>query len=217
MKVLHVVSLGAALACLSQMGAAQTAQKFAVQGSVLHEDGRGEAFNWVGDSLNHVPGGFGAEAQLRYTASAVSWGAGIQMTRHSWIEQFGGSKSCTNGECSGPNFDWKLDMIGVFLEPRYVLPVSSATFGPYLAARLALTRQTVNVSDVTGHATGETVNGGGGVLVRLAPRVNLDLGATYGYTHLGDFSFENSPNDKSPNGNGTNLITRVGLAFGLGH
>lgn len=205
MKAGSVISLVAALAGLSQVSPAQSAQKVSVQMSAIREDGRGEAFNWVGDNNTNVAGGYGGEAQLRYNGgSAISWGAGLQFARHHWTDRL---------TCCG-NFDAKLDMIGAFLEPRFVVPVSSTTFAPYLAARLALTRENMNYAGFTGHAIGQTINGGGGVLTRLSPRMNLDLGATYGWTHFGKFS---TGGDKIPNGNGTNLITRVGLAFGLGH
>jgi opacity protein-like surface antigen len=189
-----------ALTSLSQTAVAQSAQTFSVQGSLLHENGWGEAFDWPG--VEDMPGGFGAEAQIRYNpGSAISWGGGFQTTRHTWNDV--------------DDNEWTLDMIGLFLEPRYVLPVGGSAFAPYLAARLALTRQSVDVAGISGSATGQTINGGGGVLVRLASRVNLDLGATYGYTRFGRFSFEDT-NTAFPNGSGTNLITRVGLAVGLG-
>lgn len=195
-----ILLVAAALTCLSRASAAQSAQAFSIQGSLLHENGWGEAFNWPG--VESMPGGFGAEAQLRYNSgSAISWGGGLQTTRHTWTDP--------------EDNKWTLDMIGLFLEPRYVLPVGGSGFAPYLAARLALTRQSVDVVGISGSAIGQTINGGGGVLVRLAPRVNLDLGATYGYTRFGRFSFEGS-NTAFPNGSGTNLITRLGLAFGIG-
>jgi opacity protein-like surface antigen len=190
----------AIMMCLSQVALAQSAQTFSIQGSLLHENGWGEAFNWPG--VEDMPGGFGAEVQFRYNpGKAISWGGGIQTTRHTWNDL--------------SDNEWTLDMIGLFLEPRYVLPFGGSGFAPYLAARLALTRQSVEVPGISGSATGQTINGGGGVLVRLAPRVNLDLGATYGYTRFGRFSFEGT-STAFPNGNGTNLITRVGLAIGLG-
>jgi opacity protein-like surface antigen len=190
----------AAIASLPHVAAAQSAQTFSVQGSLLHENGWGEAFDWPG--TEDMPGGFGGEVQIRYNpGSAISWGGGLQTTRHSWNDL--------------QDDEWTLDMIGIFLEPRYVLAVGSSQFAPYLAARLALTRQSIDVAGISGNATGQTINGGGGVLIRLASRVNLDVGATYGYTRFGRFSFDET-NTAFPNGSGTNLITRVGLAVGLG-
>jgi hypothetical protein len=198
-----VAAVAVTLLCVPRTGRTQSAQTFSVQGSFLHESGWGEAFDWPrAVQSENMPGGFGAEVQVRYNSGrAVSFGGGLQTTRHTW---------------TGPqDNEWTLDMIGLFLEPRYVLPLGGSTLAPYFAARLALTRQSVGVTGRTGSAIGQTINGGGGVLVRLAPRLNLDVGATFGYTRFGKFSFSDSGFD-FPNGSGTNLITRVGLAVGIG-
>jgi hypothetical protein len=198
-----ILFVAVALICVADTVSAQSAQRFSVQGSLLHEDVWGDAFVWP-QLQGDMPGGFGAEGQLRYNSGkAISWGGGVQGTRHSW--------ESNDGEAT----KWNADVFGFFLEPRYVLPVGGSSFAPYLAARLALTRLSVNTSGISGNSIGQTINGGGGVLVRLSSRVNLDLGATYGYTHFGEFGFENS-NTAFEAGNGTNLITRVGLAFGIG-
>ena len=60
-----------------------------------------------------------------------------------------------------------------------------------------------------------TLNGGGRVLFRLGPRLNLDVGSTFGYTHFGDFETEgNTSPDTSASG--SNIVVRIGLALGLG-
>ena len=69
-----------------------------------------------------------------------------------------------------------------------------------------------------GKPKGPTVNGGGGVLVRLHSRVNLDLGATFGYTRFKSVSVT-IPGEgvfSADFGNGTNLVVRLGLAIGIG-
>lgn len=179
--------------------AAQSAQLFSVQGSALYENVQGHAFQWrLNESL---PAGYGGEAQLRYTPGTLSLGGGVQGTTHDWNDS--------------QNNDWNLRTIGVFLEPRYVLP-ASARLGPYLSARLALTSLKLKVGDADiGDATGKTINGGGGVLVALSPRINLDVGGSFGYTNFGEFTQNNAPTGLST-GSGTNFIARVGLAIGLG-
>ena len=62
-------------------------------------------------------------------------------------------------------------------------------------------------------ATGYTVNGGGGLLVRLGSTMNLDLGVTLGWKDLGEATIANTLFDM---GTGSNLILRAGLAIGFG-
>ena len=186
------ICLGAIFLMTSGVSA-QSAQLISVQGSALYESVQGDAFQWRLDES--LPAGYGGEVQLRFTPGTLSWGGGLQGTTHSWTDQ--GDK-------------WNLRMIGIFLEPRYTLP-GTASLYPYLSARLALTTLKLKIAgEEIGDASGQTVNGGGGVLVRLTPRMNLDVGATFGYTKFGDFDAT------IQTGSGTNLIARVGLAIGLG-
>lgn len=179
--------------------AAQSAQVFSLQGSALYENVQGDAFQWRLDES--LPAGYGAEAQVRYTGGAFSWGGGLQGTTHDWNDS--------------QNNRWNLRTLGVFLEPRYVLPATSR-LGPYLSARLALTALRLKFSDTDiGDAKGQTINGGGGVLVAVSPRINLDFGASFGYTDFGEFTQDNAPTGLST-GSGTNLILRAGLAIGVG-
>ena len=66
-------------------------------------------------------------------------------------------------------------------------------------------------------ASGAQVNGGGGVMFRMSPRVNLDVGATYGLINFGDVvvsvpGFGETTIDGS-SGNGSNLVVRIGVAI----
>lgn len=130
--------------------AAQTAQPWSLQPSFLTSG------QDLGDSV--IPG-FGFEGQLRYTPAALwSVGVGVQYTAHS-----------SDGET--------IEISGVFLEPRYTVDIGSDRVAPYLAGRLALLRQSaslVGAGDVS--STGSGFGAGAGLLVRLAPTVNLDLG-----------------------------------------
>jgi hypothetical protein len=194
--------IGAVLIC-ADVAAGQSAQRFSVQGSALSENVYGDAFQWTENGK--LPAGFGGELQLRVnTASPFSIGAGVQGTWHSWDDDEGDQ--------------WKLRMVGAFLEPRYILPGGNSVV-PYLSARLALTSLKLEIPccEISGDATGKTINGGGGFLIKLTSRLNLDVGATFGYTSFGDFEFNNSPGTGFATGSGTNLIGRVGLAFGLGN
>ncbi len=194
-KILGFVA-GTICFCAANAGA-QVRSPISVQASALYENVYGDAAQWrVNESL---PAGIGAEAQIRYTPSALSFGGGVQWTTHGWTES---------------NEDSRLRLFGVFLEPRYVLPATER-IGPYLSARLALTKLRLKIADEEiGTASGQTINGGGGILISVSPNIAVDLGATFGYTNFGDLENHGSPTGLKT-GKGTNLIARVGLAIGL--
>ncbi len=187
-----VLSLAAFTA--PSLAVAQSAQPFSVQLSGLYAN----LFGAANATLNN---GIGAEAQLRYTPGAISIGGGFQWTRHS---------TTTAGV--------PLKLYGLFLEPRYVIPTSSNTFAPYVSTRLSVLKQRITDGQFTVTASGFTGNAGGGVLFRVGPRINLDVGASYGYTHFGDRTLTDETNGTEttgPGGNGSNLIARVGVAVGI--
>src|SRR5690242_7775771 len=141
---------------------AQSAQRFSLQGSALYA-------SLFGSAYDGFKGGPGFEGQLRYT-SPLGWsfGAGFQFTQHS-----------VNGVSE------KASLLGPFVEPRYTFELPAyESVAPYLSARVAVLQQRLTVNDVQGTSSGFTANGGGGLLLRLGPRVNLDVGATYGFTNF---------------------------------
>jgi hypothetical protein len=182
---------------------AQSAQRFSIQASALSAGVYGSAYDGMKT-------GFGGEAQFRYNPGVLSWGVGAQYTQHNLDD------SSLNGET--------IDLAGLFVEPRYVVDVGSSRFAPYLSGRVAFLRQSMSVETglygtVSGSATGAQLNGGGGLLVSFTPRVNLDIGATFGYINFGDYTITSSATGESisgATGSGQNLILRVGLAIGLG-
>ena len=184
-------------------GAAQTSQRLSIQGSALFADIYGENFFAVG-------AGYGFELQLRYTPSALSFGGGIQFTHHEDVQ------------ATADGYEGRINLLGIFVEPRYTIFVGSEQVAPYLAGRIALARLDLrNVysdgGELTWNSPGVTVNGGGGILVRLNERTNLDFGATAGFTN-----YQTAEGDDAGStfeidlGSGTNLVLRVGLAFGVG-
>ena len=182
--------------------AGQSAQRLSVQASGLYVGTFGEAY----DGLKAGPG---IEAQIRYTPSAWSFGGGFQFSPHNLnVEDFGTEK---------------VNLAGVFFEPRRVIDIGNSSFAPYVSARLAFLRQSadfeVDGTNVKLEASGTQVNGGGGILLRMSPNVNLDLGATFGLIHFGDVKAEipgqGSINVDGTSGNGQNLVIRVGVAIGL--
>ncbi|NNF25637.1 MAG: outer membrane beta-barrel protein [Gemmatimonadetes bacterium] len=181
---------------------AQTAQRFSVQISALGN-------TLFGEDFEGLKTGFGGEAQVRYNPSAFSIGAGIQYTYHDVdLESLG---------LAQPGFSINSSLVGFFVEPRYVFDMGSDRAAPYLSSRFSVSNLTLKAElDGVGAEltdTGLTVNAGGGVLVRLNQRANLDFGATFGYKQLGVIS---SGAGEDASGSGTNIIYRFGVAFGLG-
>lgn len=181
---------------------AQTAQRFSVQISALGN-------TLFGEDFEGLKTGFGGEAQIRYNPSAFSIGAGIQYTYHAVdLESLG---------INQPGLSINSSLVGFFVEPRYVFDMGSDRAAPYISSRFSVSNLTLkadldgNTAEVTD--TGLTVNGGGGILVRMNQRTNLDFGATFGYKRLGVIS---SGTGEDSEGSGTNIIYRIGIAFGLG-
>ena len=150
-----------------------------------------------GGGLSNVSSGVGWEAQIRWTPGSLSWGAGAEQTFHTVV----GNSART------------VTLLGGFLEPRYVIYVGSDAAAPYLSGRFAMSSVTVKEGGGSVSGNGLTINGGGGLLIRLGGRTNLDLGVTVGFKKLGTVTIADALFDM---GNGINLITRIGLAFGLG-
>lgn len=174
---------------------AQSAQAVSIQASGLYNGVYGGVFT----GLKH---GFGAEGQIRYTPGALSIGAGFQYTTHG-LE----------------NRSEDIRLYGGFLEPRYRIHTGSNVVAPYLSARLSLLKVGFSGGDLTLTSSFIQVNGGGGLLYRLGPRLNLDLGATFGYNRLarGTLRSESSGTEVTvDSSSGSNVVLRVGFAVGLG-
>ncbi len=200
--------LAHALAALAVVGvpvaslSAQSAQRWSIQASAISVGAQGEAYEGLS-------GGAGIEAQVRLTPSIWSFGAGFQFSTHTL--DFGGDTE-------------DVTLTGVFIEPRRILDMGSEKFAPYISARLSFLQQAlevpVNGTTISASASGTQVNGGGGILFRLSPKVNLDVGATYGLINFGDVEVSaaglGSTTVEGSSGSGSNLVLRLGVAIGLG-
>lgn len=180
---------------------AQSAQQFSAQGSLLYVSPSGDAYEGL-------KSGAGFEAQVRYTPSAFSIGAGYQQSSHDLdFTEFGYGVRTAK-------------IAGIFVEPRYVIDVGSSSYAPYVAARLAKLTQSAEIEelDLKASASGTQMNLGGGVLIRLTPRINLDLGLTYGTINFDDFKIEQGGatyTDTGSDSDGNNLVLRIGATIGL--
>jgi hypothetical protein len=179
----------------------QSAQRWSIQASAIGVSAQGEAYEGLS-------AGAGIEAQIRLTPSIWSFGAGFQFSMHT-VDLGGTAEDVT--------------LTGLFIEPRRIIDLGK-NYAPYLSARLSFLQQAIEVpvtgGTVSASASGAQVNGGGGVLFRMSPRVNLDLGATYGLINFGDVELSatglGTTTIEGTSGSGSNLVLRVGLAIGLG-
>ena len=193
MRLRTTAALVTAACLMPIVGHAQSAQRWSAQVSALYASLSGDAFK----SFN---AGGGVEGQGRYTMrNGFSFGAGWQYTTHK-----------INGLANNATLQ------GPFIEPRYTFVVGdNESFFPYASARAAFLEQSLSDAGFTATSSGQTYGAGGGVLIRVASRLNLDLGATAGYTSFGDASFNGQKFTGYPTGSGTNFILRAGLAYGL--
>jgi hypothetical protein len=180
---------------LSRRLDAQSAQAISIQFSGL--------YNGVyGDVFTGLQNGFGGEGQIRYTPGALSIGAGFQYTNHG-LE----------------NRAEDTQLYGGFLEPRYRIHTGSNVVAPYVSARLSLLKVGFSGGDLSLSSSFIQVNGGGGLLYRLGPRLNLDMGATFGYNRLGDGTLTSKSTGSArhiDSSSGSNLVVRFGFAVGIG-
>src|ERR671933_556608 len=168
------VALLAARACPAR---AQTAQPISLQLSALYEGLSRQAFE-------DVRPGVGVEAQLRYTRGAWSIGVGYQGVRHRYRYC---ALAASAGRCLA-DISGRISGSGVFFEPRYVFDAGSDVFAPYVSGRFSLVKQTADGDPIYDFSvTGSSANAGGGLLVRVTPRVNFDAGASVGYTRFSGF------------------------------
>ncbi len=173
----------------------QSAQPISLQVSGLFNGVFGNAFTGMRD-------GVGAEAQIRYTPSAFSIGAGFEYTNHGF---------------EGRPEDIRL--YGGFVEPRYRIHAGSNVVAPYISARFSLLKVGFSGGDLDLTSNFIQLNGGGGLLFRLQSRLNLDVGATFGYNRLGDGTLSSKSGSGSvpvKSSSGSNVVIRVGVAIGLG-
>jgi hypothetical protein len=174
---------------------AQSAQAISLQFSGLYS-------GVYGDVFSGVKSGYGAEGQIRYTPGAFSLGAGFQYTTHDVALQ-----------------EEDIRFYGGFLEPRYRIHTGSNVWAPYVSARFSLLKVGFSGGDLSLNSSFIQVNGGGGLLYRLGSRVNLDMGATFGYDRLGSGTIRRKSSGQVapvPSSSGANLVVRFGFAFGVG-
>lgn len=146
-----------ALAGMPTALGAQSQQRLSIQGSGAM------VFPTASESGFENDTRLGWEAQLRYTFSRFSVGAGYQSAT---VYKF------ATGDFSGA-------ISTIFVEPRYVLSAAQRT-ALYVAGRLGAGRLECDpVQDCAEQDWEPAYGGGGGVLFMLGSRVSLDLGGQF--------------------------------------
>jgi hypothetical protein len=156
LRAISGLTIAGALVLSAGPARAQSAQRYAVQIAALFT-----TINASGSSA----AGAGVEPQFRINRiyateafGALSLGVGAQYTVHNKAQD-------------------RLQIKGVFLEPRWVPPIGSTRVFPYLSARLALMQVHGNFQFAEGGtSTGSGFGAGGGLAVALTRTTNLDAG-----------------------------------------
>lgn len=146
---------------LSGPAASQSTQRLSLQGSGAVLFPTTEDPNFESETR------LGFEAQVRYTFSRFSIGAGYQRST----------------VFSSPDLTLALSL--GFVEPRYVVAAGS-TLAFYLAGRLGAGKLVCSEA-CQAQDTNLSYGGGGGVLIKLSRRVSGDVGAQY-FQVSGDLS-----------------------------
>ncbi|HUQ80596.1 MAG TPA: hypothetical protein VM076_05655 [Gemmatimonadaceae bacterium] len=191
MPTLRPLALAVALGIvtLAPNANAQSRQPWSLQGSVLY------TAQDLGGSAGTI-GGVGVEAQLRRTLSGWSLGGGVQYSTHS----------------SGPD---DLSLTGLFVEPRFIIPVAAGSFAPYLAGRLAFLHGSLDAGAVgrSGSSNGLAFGAGAGLLYRLTERVNVDVGGAVLRQSLSNIKLDGVGEVEFPSFLG--YVLKAGLSLGF--
>ncbi len=153
-----------------------------------------------GSDFDGINAGVGGDLLLRYhAASGFSIGGGVQYTSHG-IDGI------------DPNFG----VTGFFADARYAFERKlSASITPYVGARVVLASYNVSQSGTSVKASGTAFGPGAGMLVRLSPAAQLDLGVLWLSVHFGDAKV-NGATQSGTKSSGSSLALRAGVVFGFG-
>ena len=176
---------GLALVGSAVPSAAQSLQRWGLQGSGALVFPTAEETDFQNETR------LGWEAQVRYTFSRFSLGAGYQ---RSTVYRF-------------DTGDFSAAVSVGFLEPRYVLMAGSGA-ALYLAGRVGVSQLVCSpAEDCLDQEFDLALGGGGGILVRVSRRVALDLGSQYFTTR-----YDIADGAKRRAGY---ILARLGLSVGL--
>jgi hypothetical protein len=159
----------------------------------LSLEGGGVYAAYRGDGFRNTNDGPGFAVQGNLGVSLFALGVGYVRTEH---------------DVAGSDDDAVVS--GVFVEPRLALPIAYGNFTPYLLGRVAWLDQTVGTGAGRVESTATALGGGAGLLLWIAPGVQINTSATYyGMRLTGD---EDDAGRERRGGSGVDL--RLGLSLG---
>ncbi len=103
-----------------------------------------------------------------------------------------------------------LTIAGLFVEPRWVLPVKSARVAPYLSGRFGYLQQSNNFGS---SSSGPGFGAGAGLGIKLGRYTNLDAGFALVRQRFGDFRYDDGePGTFNPF---TTYAAKIGVSRGF--
>lgn len=202
MYVGRLVTVFAGLVACAPGAYAQSRQFFSVQGSGMLTSLHGTAFEGL-----RIGTGVGGEVQVRLNPNFWSLGGGVQVTRHT---------------SSGLGLTNRMTLTGLFLEPRYAIPLDNRIVRPYVAGRVALLKQSTNLQDLVKtykvSASALAVGGGGGFVAKINDFIGFDLGVAVTSANFGTFKYRDTGIDSGLDaGSGISFVAKAGFNIGIGH
>ncbi|MGH7674697.1 MAG: outer membrane beta-barrel protein [Gemmatimonadales bacterium] len=151
-----------------------------------------------GDDFELADNGFGGEVSVWFPAgTSFTIGGGAHYTSHGL-----------------DGTDESLSVVGIFVEPRYRFQ-AGGTVKPYVAARVAWARESATTPLGDASATGFYFGAGGGLMIPVGAKVDLDFELLFNAVSFGDVELDGSTQSNTDS-NGTALVARVGIVFRLG-
>jgi hypothetical protein len=151
-----------------------------------------------GDDFEGVDNGFGGEASVWFPAgTSFTIGGGAHYTSHG-IE----------------GIDENLSVLGIFAEPRYRFQAGGKV-KPYVAGRVGWVRESISSGGVDANASGFYFGGGGGLMVPVGAKLDLDFEVLFNSVSFGDIEVDGT-SQPDTDSSGTALVARVALMFRLG-
>lgn len=153
-----------------------------------------------GTDFSGINGGLGVDAQLRYhPRGGFSVGAGFQYSSHG-LEGFSES----------------FGVRAFFAEGRYAfVSASSPSLTPYLGVRFGLAHYGISSGGSTLSANGTAIGPTGGLLVRLSPTAQFDVGLGWFAVSFGDADLDGTTQADTES-SGSAMALRAGVVLGFG-
>lgn len=187
-----VSGTAAVLAALVLVPSALLAQKIGLEAAGIYA-------TLSGDDFQGVDAGMGLDAQIRFNvAPRISIGAGVQRTSH-------------GNDVVPENFG----VLGIFAEPRLTFSMPASPLTPFIGARVALMKSSIESGGTEVKQSGYLVGGTGGIMFRAGPMVNIVAAVVFGSLSFGDQEVNGTEQPGTDTG-GTSLALRAGVNINLG-